>query len=102
VAASDEQALDELWPHYRDVLTRVGKTRGWAPPRKDQFRRETGPQGAWCVGSPETVAGKIAANLPALRATRFDLKYGTVGLSHDTVMTASSCTAPKWSHLSAR
>jgi len=88
VAGTDEQALDELWPHYRDLLTRVGKTRGWAPPTKDQFLRETGPQGAWYVGSPETVARKIAANLPALGATRFDLKYGLVGLAPDTVMTA--------------
>jgi probable LLM family oxidoreductase len=87
IAATDEQALDELWPHYRDVLARVGKTRGWAPPSRDQFVRETGPQGAWYVGSPETVARKIAANLPALGATRFDLKYGMVGLSHGTVMT---------------
>jgi alkanesulfonate monooxygenase SsuD/methylene tetrahydromethanopterin reductase-like flavin-dependent oxidoreductase (luciferase family) len=69
------------------LLTRIGKARGWAPPTKDQFLRETGPQGAWNVGSPETVARKIAANLPALGATRFDLKYGMVGLPHDTVMT---------------
>src|SRR6202011_429211 len=87
VAASDEQALDELWPHYRDVLARVGKARGWAPPTKDQFVRESGPQGAWHVGSPETVARKIAATLDALGATRFDLKYGMVGLPHHTIMT---------------
>jgi probable LLM family oxidoreductase len=87
VAASDEQALDELWPHYRDVLARVGRQRGWAPPTKDQFVRETGPDGAWYVGSPETVARKIAANLPALGATRFDLKYGMVGLPHPAVLT---------------
>ena len=31
---------------------------------------------------------KIAANLPLLGATRFDLKYGMVGLSHRSVMAA--------------
>lgn len=87
IAASDEQALDELWPHYRNVITRVGQTRGWAPPTKDQFVRETGPGGAWYVGSPETVARKIAATLPALGASRFDLKYGLVGLSQGSVIT---------------
>jgi hypothetical protein len=40
------------------------------------------------VGSPETVAQKIAANLPALGATRFDLKYGMGGLSHEALMRA--------------
>jgi probable LLM family oxidoreductase len=86
IADTDEQARDELWPHYRDVLTRVGRQRGWAPPTKAQFLREAGPGGAWHVGSPETVARKIAANLPALGASRFDLKYGMVGLPHDAIM----------------
>ena len=64
VAATDEEARDELWPHYRDVLTRVGRTRGWPPPSKEQFLNETGPDGAWHVGSPDSVARKIAANFP--------------------------------------
>ncbi|MGA8370906.1 MAG: hypothetical protein WB765_12315 [Acidimicrobiales bacterium] len=57
-----------------------------APPSKDQFLRETGPDGAWHVGSPDSVARKIAANLPALGAFRFDLKYGMVGLPHETIL----------------
>jgi alkanesulfonate monooxygenase SsuD/methylene tetrahydromethanopterin reductase-like flavin-dependent oxidoreductase (luciferase family) len=87
VAATDEQAMDEMWPHYLDVVGRVGRIRGWAPPTKDQFVREAGPHGAWYIGAPETVANKIARNLPALGATRFDLKYGMAGLPHDAVMT---------------
>jgi len=86
IASTDEEARDELWPHYRDVLTRVGRMRGWSPPSKAQFLNETGPEGAWHVGSPDTVAQKIAASLPSLGATRFDLKYGMVGLPHDSVM----------------
>jgi hypothetical protein len=33
------------------------------------------------------VAQKIATNLRALGATRFDLKYGMPGLTHDQLMT---------------
>jgi probable LLM family oxidoreductase len=88
VAATDEQAMEELWPSYRDVMTRVGRQRGFAPPSKEQFLREAGPDGAWYVGSPDTVAAKIAATMPILDASRFDLKYGMVGLSHLSVMTA--------------
>lgn len=87
VAATDEQAREEFWPHYRDVLGRVSKQRGFAPPTEESFRYETGPEGALYVGSPETVAAKIALNLPRLGATRFDLKYGIGGLSHDALMT---------------
>jgi probable LLM family oxidoreductase len=87
VAATDEQAQEEFWPYYLEVISRLGKTRGFATPTKESFMREVGPHGALYIGSPETVAGKIAANLPALGATRFDLKYGMGGLSHKALMT---------------
>ena len=49
--------------------------------------REIGPHGALHVGSPETVAQKIATTLTSLGATRFDLKYGMGGLSQEALMT---------------
>jgi probable LLM family oxidoreductase len=88
VAATDEQARDEFWPHYREVIRKVSETRGFAVPTEESFRREIGPNGALYVGSPETVAQKIAANLPMLGASRFDLKYGMGGLAHEALMTA--------------
>jgi alkanesulfonate monooxygenase SsuD/methylene tetrahydromethanopterin reductase-like flavin-dependent oxidoreductase (luciferase family) len=87
VAATDEQAREEFWPHWLELIRRVGKTRGFAIPTKESFRHEVGPRGALYVGSPETVAQKIAANLPALGANRFDLKYGVSGLTQHAVMT---------------
>ena len=39
------------------------------------------------VGSPETVAQKIVANLRALEAKRFDLKFGLPGLTQEALMT---------------
>jgi probable LLM family oxidoreductase len=87
VAVSDEKAAEEFWPHYLEVISNVSKTRGFAVPTKESFRFEIGPQGALYVGSPETVAQKIATNLTALGATRFDLKYGMGGLSHGALMT---------------
>jgi alkanesulfonate monooxygenase SsuD/methylene tetrahydromethanopterin reductase-like flavin-dependent oxidoreductase (luciferase family) len=88
VAPTDEQALEEFWPRYRQVISAVSKARGFTIPTKEAFLGETGPNGALYVGSPETVANKIAANLPILGATRFDLKYGMGGLSHEALMTA--------------
>jgi probable LLM family oxidoreductase len=87
VAATDEQAREEFWPRYREVIAHVSETRGFAIPTEDSFLYEVGPQGALYVGSPETVAGKIADNLTALGANRFDLKYGMGGLSHRALMT---------------
>jgi alkanesulfonate monooxygenase SsuD/methylene tetrahydromethanopterin reductase-like flavin-dependent oxidoreductase (luciferase family) len=87
VAPTDEQAREEFWPPYLEVITRLGRTRGFAVPTRESFLREVGPHGALYVGSPETVAQKIARNLPILQANRFDLKYGMGGLSQDAVMT---------------
>jgi probable LLM family oxidoreductase len=86
VADTDEQAREEFWPRYLQVITHVAETRGFAIPTKESFMYEVGPRGALFVGSPETVAQKIAVTLPALGANRFDLKYGMGGLSHETLM----------------
>jgi alkanesulfonate monooxygenase SsuD/methylene tetrahydromethanopterin reductase-like flavin-dependent oxidoreductase (luciferase family) len=87
VAATDEQAREEFWPRYLEVIRHVSKTRGFAIPTMESFMYEIGPQGALYVGSPETVAQKIAQNLTTLGANRFDLKYGMGGLSHHALMT---------------
>jgi probable LLM family oxidoreductase len=87
VAATDEKAREEFWPRYLEVIRHVSKTRGFAIPTKESFMHEIGPQGALYVGSPEIVAQKIAQNLTTLGATRFDLKYGMGGLSHQALMT---------------
>jgi len=68
-------------------MTVAHPQRGFAVPTKESFRYEIGPHGALYVGSPETAAQKIAANLTTLDATRFDLKYGMGGLSHQALMT---------------
>jgi len=87
IAATDEQAKAEFWPRWREIFTLMAAERGFALPTKQSFDAETGPRGALYVGSPETVAQKIATNLRALDATRFDLKYGMPGMTHDQLMT---------------
>jgi probable LLM family oxidoreductase len=87
VDVTDEKAREAFWPRYQEVIRSISKTRGFAVPTKESYLREVGPEGALFVGSPETVAQKIATNLTALGATRFDLKYGMGGLSHESLMT---------------
>jgi probable LLM family oxidoreductase len=87
VAATDEQAKEEFWPRWRDIIALIAPERGFAIPTEESFEWETGPHGALHVGSPETVAQKIAATLRDLNASRFDLKYGMPGLTHEQLMT---------------
>lgn len=86
VAESDERAKEELWPHYADLMNRIGAERGWPPIGRAQFEHAAGPDGALYVGSPETVAAKIVSTMKALGLTRFDLKYSNGPLPHDTMV----------------
>ncbi len=88
LAATDELAREQFWPHYLQVMRRASRTRGFPVPTRESFEREVGPDGALYIGSPETVARKIAANLGVLGASRFDLKYGMGGLAQADLMTA--------------
>ena len=44
-------------------MNRIGAERGWQPITRGHFDREAGPDGSLYVGSPETVAKKIAATI---------------------------------------
>ena len=86
VAATDSEAREELWPHYAAMMTRIGAERGWPPVSRAQFDHEAGPDGALCVGSPETVARKIIRTVQALGLSRFDMKYSNGALPHESAM----------------
>lgn len=86
VADTDERAREELWPHYADLMARIGAERGWPPITRAHFEREAGPDGALHVGSPETVAQKIATTVRALGLSRFDMKYSNGALPHDALL----------------
>jgi probable LLM family oxidoreductase len=88
VAATDAQAKDELWPHFSAMMNRIGRERGWPPRTRDDFEREAGPGGALVVGSPDTVAAKIANTVQMLGLSRFDVKYSHGTLPHDKLMTS--------------
>jgi probable LLM family oxidoreductase len=86
IAATDQQALDEAWPHYEKIMNRIGRERGWSPSTRQQFERTAGPNGALFVGSPQTVATKIAKVARELGLSRFDLKYSLGTLPHEQLM----------------
>ncbi|WP_104166488.1 LLM class flavin-dependent oxidoreductase [Cryobacterium sp. N22] len=88
IAATDEQAREEMWPHYRAMQDRIGRERGWGPATRARFEQDAGPDGALFVGSPQTVATKIAKMATGLSLSRFDLKYSLGTLSHEKLMTS--------------
>jgi len=85
IADTDAQAREELWPPYKRMRDRIGGERGWGPMAPAEFEQEAS-RGSLYVGSPETVARRIAATVKALGVARFDMKYSAGALSHDKMM----------------
>ena len=61
---------------------------------RDEFVREA-DHGSLYVGSPETVARKIAATVKTLGLARFQLKYSAGPLPHAKLMTCIELYATK-------
>lgn len=85
VAETDAAARDQAWEGYRVLRERIGRERGWGPPSRAEFDREC-DAGSMYVGSPDTVARKIAATVQALGLSRFEMKYSQGTLPHDRLM----------------
>jgi alkanesulfonate monooxygenase SsuD/methylene tetrahydromethanopterin reductase-like flavin-dependent oxidoreductase (luciferase family) len=85
VADTDEKAREEFWPDYKTMRDRIGAERGWPPMSRAEFDSEA-DMGSLYIGSPETVAKKIAATVKALGVNRFDLKYSAGPVPHDRLM----------------
>ncbi len=86
VADTDEQAREEYFPHWLASRNRIGAERGWGPAGRAEFDEQVADHGALYVGSPETVARKIAATTKNLGLQRFDLKYSSGTLPHSAMM----------------
>lgn len=94
IADTDEQAIEELWPNYQAAFGRIGRERGWGPITKQNYLSEV-HHGSLYVGSPETVAKKIAYALKSLGADRFDFKYANGPMSQSKLLRSIEFYATK-------
>lgn len=85
VGETDAAAREDFFADYRRMRDRIGAERGWPSMQRAEFDREI-DHGSLYVGSPETVARKIAGTIKALGATRFQLKYSAGPLPHEKLM----------------
>lgn len=85
VADTDQAAAEQYWPHHRVMRDRIGAERGWPASTGDEFANEI-QHGSLYLGSPETVARKLAATIRTLGIQRFDLKYSAGTLPHELMM----------------
>lgn len=86
VAETDAKAAELSVRHWLVNRNQIGRERGWGDATEADFHREV-RSGAMYVGSPETVAQKIATTVRTLGLDRFDLKYASGPTPHEDLMT---------------
>jgi probable LLM family oxidoreductase len=85
VAPTDKEAIEVQWPYYQEQFESAARERGWRPPTYEQFLSEV-DHGSMYVGSPETVANRIARAIGALSLSRFHLHYAIGRVPHEQRM----------------
>ena len=88
VADSSKQAADEFYPAYADVMTRIGRERGWQPMSRDSYEMMREPEGSLMVGSPQQVIDKILYEYELFHHTRYLAQIGVGTMPHDKIMRA--------------
>ena len=86
VAENSAKAIEEYYPGYAEMFTRIGKERGFPPVTKGRFDAQTGDSGALVVGDPEETAAKILRHSEALGGiSRFTFQMDA-GLTHEQLL----------------
>ena len=88
IAKDSQQAADEAFPPFAEVMTRIGRERGWPPTTRERFEAERGPRGALLVGSPQQVIDKILYEHELFGNQRFLLQLTVGSMPHDKVLRA--------------
>jgi alkanesulfonate monooxygenase SsuD/methylene tetrahydromethanopterin reductase-like flavin-dependent oxidoreductase (luciferase family) len=86
IADTSQQARDEFYPPYGEVMSRIGRERGWSGMSREQFDMSTEPQGALLVGSPQQVIDKILYEHELFGHTRFLAQMSIGALPHKQAM----------------
>lgn len=89
IADTTERAVETFWPGYRQVVSKIGRERGWPPVTRAQFDAGCGPAGALLVGDPEAIAEKILSENESLGGiSRMTILLDNRDLSHREIMRA--------------
>jgi len=88
IAPTSKEARDIFYPTYAEVMSRLGRERGWPPMTREQFDALCGPRGALLVGSPQEVIDKILYQHEVFGHQRFLAQLSVGAIPHDKMLRA--------------
>lgn len=86
IAETSQQARDEFYPPYSEVMNRIGRERGWSGMNRSDFDAATQPKANLLVGSPQEVIDKILYEHSIFHHTRFLAQIGIGAQPHQQVL----------------
>jgi alkanesulfonate monooxygenase SsuD/methylene tetrahydromethanopterin reductase-like flavin-dependent oxidoreductase (luciferase family) len=86
VAETSQQAADEAFPPFAEMMNRIGRERGWPPLARPDFEAARTLRGANFVGSPQQVVDKILFQHEIFGHQRFLIQFSVGSLPHASLM----------------
>jgi probable LLM family oxidoreductase len=86
IADTSAEAVDLALGPYLEVMSRIGRERGWPPATRQRFDAERAPHGALLVGDPQEVIDKILFEHELFGNTRFLMQMSVGTMPHDRIM----------------
>lgn len=86
VSENSQEAANEFYPYYAEMMNRVGHERGWPPLSKQQYEYSRSPNGALMVGGVQEVIDKILYEHELFGNTRFLAQASVGNVPHKMIM----------------
>ncbi len=86
IAEDSQQARNDYYPPYAQVMGKIGRERGWPPPSREHFEAECSPRGALLVGSPQEIIDKILYEYELFKHQRFLIQFSVGTMPHEKIM----------------
>ncbi|WP_258105040.1 LLM class flavin-dependent oxidoreductase [Marinoscillum sp. MHG1-6] len=88
IADTEQEAADVFYGPYAQVMTQLGKERGWPAMSKAQYKWMRSPEGSLVLGDPQMVIDKILAQQEMMGLTRYLMHLSVGTMPHDKLMRA--------------
>ena len=99
VAETREKAKSTFYGPQAEVMTQIGRERGWGPQTREHFEQAAGPNGNLVIGSPEDVAEKIVGLHKVFGNSRILIQMAIGSMPHAKVLKAIELLGTKVSPL---
>lgn len=83
-----QEAADIFYPPYAQVMSKIGRERGWSGMTRGQYDALRSPAGALLVGNTEQVIEKMLREYEYFKYDRFLVQFSVGTMPHDKVMRA--------------